>query len=100
MSTVSLDDRREPGSREPIRGVSPAQAGRDDAARAPAAHEIHFHDEEELVSDAFDLLGTDEDSLRETFLPVTTGRTRRPLDASAGVAGRAGAGSAGNSSSI
>ncbi len=71
MSTVSLDDRREPGSREPIRGVSQAQDGRDGAARAPAAHEVHFHDEEDLASDAFDLLGTDEESLRETFLPIT-----------------------------
>jgi hypothetical protein len=71
MSTVSLDDRRIPGSGDPIRADGQGHAVQEGEPRAPAAHEVRFHDEDELAKDAFDLLDTNEDSLRETFLPVT-----------------------------
>ena len=69
MSTVSLDDRRLPG--QPLQGAARHRADKDGATRAPAAHEVHFQNEEELEGKAFDLLETDEGSLRETFLPIT-----------------------------
>jgi len=71
MSTVTLDSRRQPGAEARLEDASVSAADRDGAARAPAAHEVRFQDEEDLTSEGFDLLATDEDSLRETFLPVT-----------------------------
>jgi hypothetical protein len=69
MSTVSLDDRRQPG--QPLHGGPRQYTDKDGAARAPAAQEVHFQAKEDLEGGSFDLLDTDEDNLRETFLPVT-----------------------------
>ena len=69
MSTVSLDDRRHSG--QPLKGETRPLTDRDGAPRAPAAHEVHFEPDEELDGAQFDILNTDEDSVRETFLPVT-----------------------------
>ncbi len=57
----TIEERDQQSPRTPDGGI----------ARAPAAHAVHFDDQQLPVDDAPDLLPDDEAGYRETFLPIT-----------------------------